>query len=134
WIHAVQVEQIDHVGAQAAQAVLAAFDDRLGAAVGVDARTRYRRHDAALGRQHDVFPPVTEGLADERLVVPDAVNGGRIKERDADVEGAVDRANRLLVVARPIRLGHAHAPQTDRRNGEAAAAKLTLFHEIAPIL
>ena len=55
--------------------------------------------------------------ADQLLVGERAVDVGGVEERDAELERAVDRRDRLVVVARAVELGHAHAAEADGRDG-----------------
>src|ERR1700687_2662089 len=61
-----------------------------------------------------------------------AVHVGGVEKCDAELERAMKRRDRLLFVAVPVKIRHAHATETDRRNDRSAASKFALFH-ICPI-
>src|SRR6185312_9416775 len=53
-----------------------------------------------------------------------------VQEIDAELERAVDRRGRFLLVTLAVELGHAHAPEPELRHGQSLASKLALFHAI----
>src|SRR4029079_11583251 len=94
-----------------------------------DARKPVRpAEDAALGGELRVAAAFADRAADEPLVRPGAVHRGGVEKGHADVERAMDRADRFLVVPRPITLRHAHAPEADRGNLEPALSQFTSCH------
>src|SRR5215510_6294879 len=113
-VHPMQVQEVDHVGAQTSKTVVAGREDRVRRSVGVDSLPRLRWNDAALCRQDDVAAPGAEAASDERFVVSLAVNRGGIEECDAEVECPMDRTDRFFVIARAVRLRHAHTSEPDR--------------------
>ena len=56
--------------------------------------------------------------ADELLVLERPVHVGGVEEVDAELERAVDRGDRLGVVASAVELAHAHAAESHRRYRE----------------
>ncbi len=88
--------------------------------------------DAAQFRMDDDRVPVSlDGLADQGLVVSAAVVGGGIEKIDAEVEGAVDRRDTIVIVLLPIISRHAHAAEADGRDHEIRRPKLDVSHETA---
>ena len=79
---------------------------------------------------HFVAASGTEAAPDERFVVPLAVNRGGVEERDSQVDCPMDRADRLIVVAGAIRLGHAHASEPDRGHEWTPGSQLPFLHRI----
>ena len=63
------------------------------------ARRRLAAHVAELRREHDLVAPARDRAADEPLVRERPVHVGRVEERHAELERAVDRRDRLGVVA-----------------------------------
>src|SRR5438270_62228 len=61
---------------------------------------------AELRGEHDLVTTPLDGLTDEALVGERAVHVGRVEEGDAKVERAMDRGDRLGVVAPRIEVGH----------------------------
>jgi hypothetical protein len=93
---AVDLVEVDPVGAEPAQRVLDGLDDPApGAAAPV--RVIAHRHEE-LGGEHDVVAATLEGLADDLLGLAGRVDVGGVDEVDAGVKGRVDDADRVLVV------------------------------------
>ena len=95
-VGAVDLVEVDPVGAEAPQRVLDLGDDpaaRTAAVVGVLAH----RH-AELGGQHDVVAAALECLADDLLGLAGGVDVGGVDEVDPGIQGAVDDADRVVVV------------------------------------
>jgi len=53
--------------------------------------------------------------ADELLVGAGAVHLGRVEERHAELDGPLDRRDRLGLVGGPVELGDAHAAEAEGR-------------------
>ena len=73
-----------------------------------------------------------EGAADQFLVGVRTINVGGIEKRDSEVERASNGGEGFLFVAVAIKIGHAHAAESDRGNKRAASTKFSLFH-VCPI-
>jgi len=75
---------------------------------------------AELGGQHDVVAPLSDRPSHQLLVGVRPVDLGRVDQRDAQLEGAVDGANRLRVIAAGagVEGRHAHRAQPDARDVE----------------
>ena len=58
---------------------------------------------------------------------------GGVEVVDADVEGAVQGAGGLGVVARPVREAHAHAAQADGGHTRSVAAQPAVDHAVCSI-
>src|SRR6185503_19229430 len=101
-IHSVQVEEVDHVGAETPQTLITRREDRARRSISLNSGAGLRRNDTALGGEDDAAAPGAKAASDERFVVPLAVNRGGIEEGDAEVDRPVDRADRFLVIARPV--------------------------------
>src|SRR5205823_12428593 len=71
---------------------------------------------------------IANRAADETLVLPCAVRCRRVEKRHAQLQRPMDGPNRLVLVAWPVALGHAHAPETNCRNRQAARAQLPKLH------
>jgi hypothetical protein len=124
----VLVVQVDVVGAQPPQRavdrgayVRRAAVEVAGAAAGVG-------DHAELGRHHDLVAAASNGAADEFLVGEWPVDLGGVQEGDAQVEGSVDGADRLGVVAAGAGVGgrHPHGTQTDA--GDVQLPQLDVLH------
>ena len=55
--------------------------------------------------------------------MPHAVEVARVEQGDAGVERGVDGGDALDFVGRPVEVGHSHAAEANRRDGQTAAAK-----------
>jgi hypothetical protein len=70
-------------------------------------------HVAELRREDDRIPSIPEGPSDENLVGMRPIHVGGIEKRDAEIESALDRPDRFLIIASRIELGHAHASEAN---------------------
>lgn len=118
----VELVEVEVVGAEAAQAALdgGAQVGRGGILAGGLAGGLVEGV-APLGGDHHLVAAVREGPAEDLLTVPRTVVGGGVEEGRAQVEGAVERCGRLVVVHRtPAELP---APSVQRAaDGPAAHA------------
>ena len=75
-----------------------------------------------LRREDDLVAAAGDRAADELLVRVRAVDLRRVDEGDAELDRAVDRADRLRVVAARtcVERGHAHAAEPELRDVELA--------------
>ncbi|SNY46838.1 hypothetical protein SAMN05421748_10815 [Paractinoplanes atraurantiacus] len=95
-IEAVDLVEVDVVGAQAAQGVL---DRRHDPAAGGALPVRVVAHrPAELGGDHDAVAAALQGLADDLLGFAVRVDVRRVDEVDAGVQGLVHDADGLVVV------------------------------------
>ena len=94
-VDAVLVEEVDAVGAQAAQRGLDDALDRSGRLSSPFA-TRRPEVEAELRRDHDLIAHRRERLTDELLVREGAVDLGGVEEGDAALTGVADQLDRLL--------------------------------------
>src|SRR5262249_34133661 len=128
-IDPMQIVEIDDVHAEALQARLTARLHAFGSPVHFTRRSAAgRRYQAELGRQDDLAAAIANRAANEDLVPAPAIAVGGVNQRHAEIERALQRARRLFVVAGPVALRHAHATETDRRNGESAGSELSQLH------
>ena len=130
-VDAVLVVEVDVVDAQAPQRGLGGLLDVLGPAVeAAGGGVVGVADDPELRGQHDLVAAVGDGAADELLVGVGAVDVGGVEEGDAELEGAVDGGDRLVVVARAVELGHAHAAEAEGGDGRALEAQGACLHAI----
>jgi hypothetical protein len=80
------------------------------------------RDDAELCGQHHVVATIFDGSADEILVGVRTVDLGGVEVRDAEVQRAVNGANRLGVAAGSyvVVARHRHSTESDARDVESA--------------
>ena len=114
-VAAVQVIEVDHVGLQVCETLIAGLLDRGRGAINA-ALALVIDHDAALARQHELTAPLPEDPADELFVVAETVDARGVEERVPDLESMKQGAFRFYGVGFPVGLGHAHAPNANRRN------------------
>jgi hypothetical protein len=116
-VDAVLVVEVDVVGAETPERALQPDAQALGAAVGRARAALPVGDQAELGGQHDVVSPPGDRPADQLLVGVGAVDLGRVDQRDAQLEGAVDGPDRLLLVGAGagVEGRHAHRAQPDAR-------------------
>ena len=123
-IDAVLVVEVDDVEPGAPQARVAGRADIVGSAVDALEAAVLAAHVAELGRDHDPLAPLAHDAADQLLVRADAVHVGGVEEGDAEIERAVDRGDRLRLVAAAVEIGHAHAAEAEGGDFEALLAEL----------
>jgi hypothetical protein len=90
-----------------------------------------------LGGDHHLVAPPLERPAEQLLVGERAVDLGRVEERAAQLDGAMQRGDRLALVGRAVGLAHAHAAQTDRRYFQPLSPQFAFGHShdgCAPVL
>src|SRR5688572_12393458 len=63
------------------------------------------------------------------MIVPAAITRRRIDKVDAEIERPVQGRNRLIVIGRSVRAGHAHATKRQMRNFKLRRAELNVFHD-----
>jgi hypothetical protein len=124
-VHAVQLVQVDAVGAQPVQRRVDAGPDVLGRPVAGHGAVAH--HEADLGREEGLVAPTLERPADELLVGEGSVDVGGVDQRDTQIEGPPDHPHGLVVVALggAVGPGHAHAAQADRADFGAVQAQST---------
>ena len=127
----MQVKEIDHVGPQPLQALLAGLQRIFGAAVDA-ALAVGQAQIAELGGQDRTLAPVAKGAADQFLVRALPIHVGGVDEIGAQFDGAVDGGDGPVVVRRAIDRRHGHAAQPHGRNLQAAFPEFTLLHLSSP--
>ena len=115
-IDAMLVVEVDHVDAEPREARLARLPNVLRPAVDALERAVRVAHVAELRRDDDALAPPADRATDQLLVAAAAVHVGGVEERDADVERAVDRRDRLGLVAAAIEVRHTHAAEAHCRH------------------
>ena len=110
WVLVIQINGLD---LQALQACVAGLADVFRTSVDGPKVPGRIPHVAEFSGQNHLLPAVSNGLADHRLVAPNAIDVGRIQEIHAQVERAMDDVNRFPIVPGSVELGHAHAAQPD---------------------
>ena len=95
-IDAVLIKQVDDVGAQTLERVIADLADARGTAV--EAFGRHRIREAELGGDHDLIAYRLESFANNFLVGERTVGFGRVKEGDAALNGGADQLDGFLPV------------------------------------
>ncbi len=117
----VQLVEVDVVGAEAAEALLARRGDpRRRQALALDRRLH---READLGGQHDLVATARDGPADQLLGHPVAVGVGGVDQVDAPVEGGVDDGHALVGVG--ARGGEGHGAEPEGRDLGPAGAETT---------
>jgi hypothetical protein len=121
----VDLVQVDVIGAQAAQAVLARADDpapRVSLLVDVVA------HPAVhLGGEHHPIPAAGQGLADDLLRLAGRVHVGGVDEVDPGVQRPLDDPGRLVMIRIAPGPEH-HRAQAKRADLHASGAEHTHLH------
>ena len=130
-VDAVLVVEVDVLDTEAPQGALAGLPDIGGAAV--DGAPRGRADvelDPELGSQEDLLAAVGDRAADELLVGVGAVHVGGVQEVAPQLQGALDRGDRLAFVGGAVEGRHAHAAQADLRDLRAVGPESALVHDV----
>ena len=123
-VDAVLVEQVDGVGAQAAQRAVDGGADVVWPAADAGLLAVLVEGEPELGGDDDVVADRLERLADELLVVEGAVDLGGVEQGDAPVDrGPEERDHLVARRSRAERLAHAHAAEPEGRDLEALGAE-----------
>ena len=125
----VLVVEVDVIDAQPGKGSVAGGPHVFGTAVDSDPASVRAALVAELGGEDDLVTPAGDSSADKHLVREGAVHVGGVQEVDTDLESPVDRCDRLLVVARPVRLAHPHAAEPDGRHLEAVPESACLHDD-----
>src|SRR6202165_3099706 len=124
-VWAMDLVEVDPVGAEAAKAVLDLDRDP---ATGVAAPVDVVAHAAVeLGRQDDVIPAPLEGSTDNLLRLAVAVDVGGIDKVDAGVEGGVDDPDAVIVVGVAPGAEH-HGTEAAGADTDAGPTQAYVFH------
>jgi hypothetical protein len=139
-VDAVLVVEIDYVDAEAFQAGVATFFDVGRVAADAEEFAVWAADVGEFGGKDDFAAAVADGFADEELVFADAVHVGGVEEIAAEVEVAVDDADRFGVVhlGGVVEFAHSHAAEAQGGDGEAGLAEFSSgewgrWHEILPV-
>src|ERR1043166_2547050 len=76
----------------------------------------------------DLVALPAQRASDQLFVLVRPVNFGRVEEIDPQLQRAIDGRQRLLLIRRPIRLAHPHAPKTLCRNDESLRSEFAFVH------
>src|SRR5262249_13511401 len=121
--------EVDHVAPQSPQAVFATPSGAFGAAIDVGRRASARwRDQPELAREDHVVSARTDRFANEDFIGALAVRVGGVNQGHTQLDRAVERSNRLLVVHRAIALGHPHAPEPEWRGRWSVLSQLSRLH------
>lgn len=84
----------------------------------LDARHAGLDAEAELGGDDHLVTHRAERLADELFVLEGTIDFGRVEEGDAEIDGALQRADRFRFVRSAIGETHAHASKADGGDGK----------------
>jgi hypothetical protein len=73
-----------------------------------------------------------ERVADQQLIVADAVEIAGVEQRDPRIERGMDGGNALAAVGGAIKIRHAHAAEPDGGDVWAGGAQFAMFHSGSP--
>ena len=132
-VDTVLVVEVDVIDAEPLQAAVATAAHVLGRAPDRPLRRVGQvAHDAELGGDEHAIAMRRQRLPDQLLVGVRPVHVGRVEERDAEVDGPVDRRDRLRVVARAVEVGHAHAAEPEGGDGNLRRAERAMWEGHGP--
>src|ERR1051326_9260537 len=107
--------EVDEFGLETLQALVAAFLDVFGAAIG-EARPALKLHIAEFAGDHVIAAMPGDGARDQLLVAPEAVGVGSVEKIDAELARPADRRDRGVRIRRVVERRHRAAAKPDRRD------------------
>ncbi len=105
----------------------------LGLAVDADPAAVFHALVAEFRSNEELFSLAFDRTADEPLVLERTVHIGRVEEIASQFERAMDRVDGLVVICRPVELGHPHAAEPDGGHLRAGLAERASLHEIPSV-
>jgi hypothetical protein len=115
-VDAVLVVQIDRVHAESLETSLAAGTNVFGlAADTADVGISFVADDRELCGEKNLVAAVADSLADENFVIAIAVNVCGVEEIDTKFNAAMNCGDGFGIIARAIKLRHAHTAQSHRK-------------------
>jgi hypothetical protein len=130
-VHAVALIQVHVIDVQPLEAALDRLADVRGARVDPAVLGARPADESELRREHDLVTLARDRAADELLIRERAVGVRRVEQREAELERAVDRRDRLGVIAGAVEFAHAHAAEAERRDLQASEG--ARLHSKAPL-
>src|ERR1022692_4020265 len=123
------IVKINNVDLEAAQTSFAGFPHVIGFSAN-PAKFRFVRfaQNSELRRDDHFFAMTFYPAAEQLLVCVRPVHVRGIEKRDAELDCAMDCRDRFIIVASAVKIGHAHATESDGRNYRSAASEFALFH------
>src|ERR1700738_608736 len=73
-----------------------------------------------------------ERVADQQLIVADAIEIAGVEQRDPRIERGMDGGNALAAVGGAVKIRHAHTAETDGGDVWAGGAQFAMFHGGSP--
>src|SRR6266508_2854307 len=129
--HPARPVDIDVVGAEPAERVGEEVLHGLWAQVVADDRPVGRAHEPELDANDGLLAlPAAKRLPDEELVVPGRVVVACVDQADPGVERRLNGGDRLCLVGGAVEVGHTHAAEPERGNGEAGRAEGARVHRV----
>src|SRR5262245_8286734 len=128
-VDAVLVVHINRIDAEALQRRVTRAPNVFGRPVDAQPRAILSANIAEFRGEYGVTAPIANGAADETLVGEWSVWIRRIKKIDSQIQGAMDRRDRLRIVVLAVEFRHAHAPQAQHGHDGTASAELTHLHD-----
>jgi hypothetical protein len=124
----VLIVQVDAVGAQPLQGTLDGHTDVRRIAVEDPRAATEMRYEAELSRQYNLIAAVLDGPADELLIAVRAIDLRGVEVSDAQVERAVNGANRFSIAAGSdvVVAGHRHGAESNA--GDVKSADQDVLH------
>src|SRR5713101_9393580 len=118
------VVKIDNFHVKPAQTSFACFTHVIGfPADPAKLRLFWIAQNSKLRRNHNLFATTFERAAEQFFIGMRPIHVGGVEECDAELKRAMDCRDRFLVVASAVKIGHAHAAESQGGNYRAAASK-----------
>src|SRR5258706_6088932 len=122
------IVEVDCVDAQSLERSFTRLADVLAATIDAALGRMFRiEHVAELGGDDNAIALSLDRFADQLFVLEWPVHIGSVEHVDAELERAMDGRDGFLLVARPVKLRHAHAAKADGKCLETLRAESACF-------
>ena len=88
---------------------------------------------AELAGEDDLLASAFQRACEQLLVRSGSIGVRRVEERDAKLDRAMNRGDRLDIIADPVISGHARASETLGRHGQPVLAQSAGLHALPPL-
>src|SRR5262245_65129431 len=108
------VVEVDPFDLQPAQGCLASREHVVGLSIDTDKRAVRSADIAKLGGEHNLVAAILDGFSNQLLVPTHSIDICGVEKRDAKLDGAVNRGDRLGLFSIPVKIAHTHTAEPQR--------------------
>jgi hypothetical protein len=116
----MELIEVDYLGAESLQTRVTGLADVFARPVHTDEDAIGVPDLAKLGCQYDLVAILIQCLCKELFIPAESIDVSRVEQRQAKLDRSANRAHRLRRVSLPVELGHPHAPEPERGDGQTS--------------